>query len=76
MFDDWHNDWWEEVLVKVASLRVVPRESLVLDTHEVMHEFAFLRPKEVACMYFVDDRAVVDCIPSGRSERGGDLVIK
>jgi hypothetical protein len=37
----------------------------------MVHEFAFLRPKEIAWVYFVDDRAIVGGISSGRVKGGG-----
>ena len=62
MRDRQHFDWWKEVFSKVASLIVGPRESLLLYDHEVVHEIAFGRPKEIAVVNFVDEFFVLECI--------------
>src|SRR5882724_1321435 len=72
VFHDGHDDGREEVFAEAPSLRVVPREAFVLNAHEVVHERALLRPKEVASVNFVDDCAIVGGISACGSERRGN----
>ena len=50
-------DWRKEVFVKVASFGVIPCESILMKSHEVMHEFAFFRKEEARRMTFVNNVA-------------------
>ena len=37
----WDLDGWKEVFMEVALFGVTPRESFILDTHEMVHQRAF-----------------------------------
>src|SRR6202035_3613813 len=71
VFDDRHAYWREEVLTESTSLRIVPRKSLVLNAHEVVHEFAFLWPKEIAGVNSIYDSATFCGVSTGGNEWRG-----
>jgi hypothetical protein len=71
VFDNGHNDRREEILTEATALRVVSGETLVLETHEMMHQVAFGRPKEVARVRLVDDITVRRGITTSRNEWRG-----
>jgi len=50
----WDLDWWKEVVMKATALGVVPCEPVMLETHQMVHECALGRPKEVCTVEFID----------------------
>jgi len=49
-----HLYWWKEVLSEVTALFVIPRETVLVYAHEIMHEVTLCWPKEVIGMDIVD----------------------
>jgi len=44
VFDDWHDDWWKYVFMKVTACRIIPGEAHIFDAHKMVHECGLLGP--------------------------------
>ncbi len=54
MLDCGDSDWREVFFLEMSLLCVIPCESLILDTHKLMHELALFRPEEIFLVYLLD----------------------
>jgi hypothetical protein len=54
LFGDRHANRWEEVLAERAFLCLIPRESVLVNHHEMMHESLFLGGEEAMQVVLLD----------------------
>jgi hypothetical protein len=68
VFSDQHANQWVEVLAEQSFLCLVPGESVLVNHHEMMHEYLFLGGEEAVQVVLLDDVEAGLVVATGRRD--------